>query len=166
VSADRPTLILALALAAASALALPACEKIDRNMRDSPAFGPQSPPIRTPPEGSVPTKGLIHEPTPAEAAGLKNPVAETEAEIAKGKELYGIFCVPCHGESGRGDGLVGKKYRPTPENIGPGGVAGGMPDGTIYAVITRGADAMPPFGGDIPPKDRWLIVTYVRRLGK
>ncbi|HEY3490089.1 MAG TPA: cytochrome c [Candidatus Deferrimicrobiaceae bacterium] len=163
-SADRPPLILALALALA--LLLPACEKIDRNMWESPAFGPQSPPVRTPPEGSVPTKGLVREPDMAEASAMKSPVAGSEAEVAKGKELYGIFCVPCHGESGRGDGLVGKKYRPAPENIGPGGVAGGMPDGTIYAVITRGTDAMPAFGVDIPPKDRWLVVTYVRRLGK
>ena len=163
-SAGRTFTMIALALLLG--LGAAACEKIDRNMWDSPAAGPQSAPIRLPPEGSVPTKGRVHEPTMADAAKLTNPVAGSGADLAKGKELFGIFCVPCHGASGKGDGPVGKKYRPMPANIGPTGHLPHLTDGMIYAVITNGVEGMPAFGTDIPPKDRWLIVAWVRRLGK
>ncbi|PWB67139.1 MAG: menaquinol oxidoreductase [Deltaproteobacteria bacterium] len=147
-----------------AALLLPACEKIDRNMWDNPAFKPQEEPVRLPPRDSIPTKGRERIPSMAEAASLKNPVSPTEGNLSKGKELFGIFCVPCHGDSGKGDGPVGKKYVPTPADLGPSGHGAHHPDGTLFVVISNGAGGMPSFRADLAPVERWQIVAYLRTL--
>ncbi len=144
------------------ALVLFACEKIDRNMWDNPAFGPQSPPVRTPPEGSVPTKGLSHRPAMQAAASLSNPVAGSALDVEGGKALFTVYCVPCHGVSGKGDGAVGRKFSPTPSNIGPGGITRSMSDGEIYTVVSNGEGLMPSFAADISPVERWRIVARLR----
>ncbi|MCL5965803.1 MAG: cytochrome c [Deltaproteobacteria bacterium] len=145
-------------------LALCGCEKIDRNMWDSPAFKPESDPVRLPPADSVPTKGIERIPSFAEAKALKNPVKRTEWNLLKGKELFGIFCVPCHGASGKGDGPIAKKYVPTPADIGPGGVTPHLADGELYVIISSGSGGMPAFRHDLLPTERWLIVDYLRAL--
>ena len=142
-----------------------ACEKIDRNMWESPAYRPQEAPVRHPPEDSVPTKGLERTPKPGtpEAAALKNPVKTTESSLLAGKEFYGIFCTPCHGESGKGDGPVAKKFVPTPVDISGTGF-GMAPEGLLFAVVTHGWNGMPPFRSDLTAKERWEIVAYLRTL--
>jgi mono/diheme cytochrome c family protein len=147
-----------------AALLFPACEKIDRNMWDNPAFKPQEEPVRLPPGDSIPTKGRERIPSMAEAASLQNPVAPTESNLAKGKELYGIFCVPCHGASGRGDGPVGKKYVPTPADLHAGSPVSRLPDGTLFVIVSNGAGGMPAFRADLAPIERWSIVAYLRTL--
>jgi mono/diheme cytochrome c family protein len=154
-------LLTALILAAAF---LAACERIDRNMWDSKAFKPQEEPVRLPPKDSVPTKGKERVPPPREAAKLVNPVQPTEGVLLKGKELYGIFCVPCHGASGAGDGPVGKKYVPTPADLRPGNHGSHHSDGELFAVISNGSGGMPAFRGDLAPTERWHIVAYLRTL--
>ena len=154
-------------LAAFLALALVAgCEKLDRNMYDNPAFRPQEEPVRLPPAGSVPTKGLEHTPKPGtpEAAALRNPEKSTEFSLLTGKELFGIYCIPCHGDSGKGDGPVAKKFVPTPEDISGTGFGGKVSEGDLFAIVTHGQDAMPPFRSDLTAKERWLVVAYLRTL--
>ena len=144
---------------------LAGCEKLDRNMYDNPAFRPQEEPVRLPPAGSVPTKGLEHTPKPGtpEAAALKNPEKVTEFSLLAGKELYGIYCAPCHGESGKGDGPVAKKFVPTPVDISGTGF-GMAPEGMLFAIVTHGWNGMPPFRGDLSPRERWLVIAYMRTL--
>jgi mono/diheme cytochrome c family protein len=156
-----PALLAALVLAAGT---LAACERIDRNMWDNPAFKPQEEPVRLPPKDSVPTKGKERIPSPAEAANLKNPVEPTEWNLSKGNELYGIFCVPCHGASGKGDGPVGKKYVPAPADLRPSAHGAHHSDGELFVVISSGAGGMPPFRADLAPGERWQIVRYLRTL--
>jgi mono/diheme cytochrome c family protein len=93
---------------------------------------------------------------------LKNPFPYSTQNVEKGKYLYSVYCVPCHGEKGDGNGEVGKLY---------GGVANynaanlkGMTDGHIYHVITMGKGRMWPHGSQILPEDRWKIVMYVNQL--
>lgn len=157
--------LLALFLAwAAAAAALTACERIDRNMWDNPAFEPQEEPVRLPPRDSIPTKGIERVPPLAEASRLANPVKPTEAELLRGKERYDIYCVPCHGESGKGDGLVGKKYVPTPADLRPGSRAAKRSDGELFVIVSNGLGGMPAFRADLPPGERWRIVAYLRTL--
>lgn len=160
----RPLGVLFAAIVAVTTL--PACEKIDRNMWDNPAFRPQEEPVRHPPEGSVPTKGLEHTPMPGtpEAAALKNPEKVTEFALLAGKELFGIYCTPCHGESGKGDGPVAKKFVPTPADISATGHGAHHSDGDLFAVVTHGKNGMPPFRADLTAKERWLVVAYLRTL--
>jgi mono/diheme cytochrome c family protein len=145
---------------------LSGCEKLDRNMYDNPAFRPQEEPVRLPPADSVPTKGLEHTPKPGtpEAAALKNPEKMTEFSLLTGKELYGIYCTPCHGESGKGDGPVAKKFVPTPADISATGHGSHHPEGELFAVVTHGKNAMLPFRSDLTAKERWLVVAYVKTL--
>ena len=140
------------------------CEKLDRNMYDNPAFRPQEEPVRLPPAGSVPTKGLEHTPKPGtpEAAALKNPERVTEFSLLTGKELFGIYCTPCHGSSGKGDGPVAKKFVPTPADISATGHGAHHPDGDLFAIVTHGKNGMPPFGSDLTAKERWLVVAYIK----
>ena len=148
------------------ALAAGSCEKIDRNMWDNPARGPQSAPAPPAPEGSVPTKGAYHRPTPAEAARMTNPLAPSKSDLARGKELFGVFCVPCHGDSGKGDGPVGKKLAERPSNIGPQGMLPSLSDGDIFGIITNGSGPMPSFAADLPIEERWRIVAWLRSTAK
>ena len=153
-----------LAMALSMAL-LTGCEKLDRNMFDNPAFRPQEEPVRLPPADSVPTKGLEHTPMPgtAEAAALKNPEKVTDFSLLTGKELFGIYCTPCHGASGKGDGPVAKKFVPTPADISGTGF-GMAPEGVLFAIVTHGLNGMPSFRSDLTAKERWLVVAYLRTL--
>lgn len=155
-----------LAAAAVAVTTLPACEKIDRNMWDNPAYRPQEEPVRLPPEGSVPTKGLEHAPEPGtpEAAAFRNPEKVTGVSLLAGKELYGIYCTPCHGESGKGDGPVAKKFVPTPADISAAGHGSHHPEGDLFAVVTHGRNGMPPFRSDLTARERWLVVAYLRTM--
>jgi len=153
-----------LAAAILAAAFLPACERIDRNMWDTPAAKPQREPVRLPPADSVPTKGREHIPSMAEAVKLENPVEPTERNRLKGKELYGIFCVPCHGASGKGDGLVGQKYVPVPVDLRPGSPISKLPDGVLFVFISNGAGGMPAFRADLDPAERWHVIAYLRTL--
>ncbi|MGE5247910.1 MAG: c-type cytochrome [Verrucomicrobiota bacterium] len=159
----RGRLLLAAALAAAL---LAGCEKLDRNMWDNPAFLPQEEPVRVAPADSVPTKGVEHVPLPGTqaAAALKNPQKITDFTLLSGKELFGIYCTPCHGASGKGDGPVAGKFVPTPVDISATGQASRFPDGELYAILTHGRNGMPPYRGDLTSRERWLIVAYVRTL--
>jgi mono/diheme cytochrome c family protein len=153
-----------LAIAVLAAALFPACEKIDRNMWDSPAVKAQEEPVRMPPKDSVPTKGRERIPTLAEAASLANPVEPTERAILKGKELYGIYCVPCHGATGQGDGPVGKKYVPAPVDLRSGSPYMQFSDGQLFVILSTGLGGMPAFRSDLDPVERWKIVTYLRTL--
>ena len=144
---------------------LAGCEKLDRNMYDNPAFRPQEEPVRLPPAGSVPTKGLDHTPLPGtpEAVALKNPEKATDFSLLKGKELFGIYCTPCHGASGKGDGPVAKKFVPTPVDISGTGF-GMAPEGMLFSILTHGMGGMPSFRSDLTAKERWLVVGYLKTL--
>lgn len=149
---------------AAAALFLPACEKMDRDMYDNPAFRAQEEPVRLPPADSIPTKGRTRIPPLTEASRLANPVEPTDWTLVEGKELFGIFCTPCHGETGAGDGPVGKKYVPTPSDIRPTGHGGHHSDGELFVILSKGIGGMPAFRADLSPEERWKIVLYVRTL--
>jgi len=159
----RVRLLLAAALAVTL---LAACEKLDRNMYDNPAFRPQEEPVRVAPPDSVPTKGLPHVPKPGTtaAAALANPEKINDFTLLTGKELFQIHCTPCHGAAGKGDGTVAKQFVPTPVDISATGHASHHPEGDLFAVLTHGKDGMPAFRFDLTARERWLIVAYVKAL--
>lgn len=160
----RPRLLALLLAWAAAAAAFTACERIDRNMWDNPAFKPQEEPVRLAPKDSIPTKGIEHIPPLAEASRLVNPVKPTERELLQGKELFRVFCVPCHGESGKGDGAVGKKYVPAPADLRAASPVMGLSDGQLFVIISTGLGGMPAFRADLSPGERWRIVAFLRTL--
>jgi mono/diheme cytochrome c family protein len=96
------------------------------------------------------------------AMKLPNPNPATPESIARGKSMFKIYCVPCHGDSGTGDGLVGAKLIVRPFDLTADRVQKEMPEGYIFAHVTFGGPLMPSYGNDMYPSERWDLVNYVR----
>lgn len=98
------------------------------------------------------------------------PMSVTEAMIKRGQQRYDIFCAPCHGLSGTGNGIVAVRadrlqegtWTP-PTNLHDVTVRE-RPVGHLYNTIMNGIRNMPSYGDQIPVADRWAIVAYVRAL--
>jgi hypothetical protein len=84
--------------------------------------------------------------------------------LERGRERFGIYCSPCHGRTGFGDGMVVQRGFPRPPSLHDERLRDKTPDGQIFDVIRSGFRKMPAFGSQIPPEDRWRIVAYVRVL--
>jgi hypothetical protein len=83
--------------------------------------------------------------------------------IKKGQVRYDIYCTPCHGKAGAGDGIViGYGYVPPPSFHEERIIE--MPDGELYSSIYNGVRSMPSYRHQIPVDDRWAIVAYIRAL--
>lgn len=91
------------------------------------------------------------------------PVPITMALLHRGQERFGIFCSPCHGLVGDGNGMVAQRGFRAPADLHTERLRE-VPPGYIYQVITNGYGAMPDHGDQIPVSDRWAIVAYVRAL--
>jgi len=118
------------------------------------------------PDGIVSTKGnpFYAKDRPG-AASLKNPFEPTLSSIARGKKFFTIYCAPCHGATGHGDGPVGKKYVP-PTDLTTEYVQS-KPDGDIFYTITNGGLAiMPSYRDSVPKMERWNIINYIKHALK
>lgn len=93
---------------------------------------------------------------------LKNPLEVNEALVGEGKVLYGRYCQHCHGETGQGDGTVGKVYKGVPA-YNKGRVKLDT-EGHIWHTITYGRNRMWSHASQISVEDRWKIVAYVQTL--
>jgi mono/diheme cytochrome c family protein len=99
-----------------------------------------------------------------------NPLPVTAARMRRGRERFEIYCAPCHGLAGYGDGLVARRADRLMEGtwVPPTSLHDATvlarPDGHLYNTITHGIRNMPPYGPQIPTEDRWAIVAYVRAL--
>jgi mono/diheme cytochrome c family protein len=91
------------------------------------------------------------------------PFAIDAAVMRRGRERYDIFCSPCHGLTGEGDGMVVQRgYRRPPSfHIDRLRQA---PPGHLYDVMANGFGAMPDYAAQIPVRDRWAIAAYMRAL--
>jgi mono/diheme cytochrome c family protein len=137
---------------------------------ENPVF-PDGKTMQAPPEGTVPRE-MIPYPYPAtpegrDAAGieLSNPFEPSPELLARGKELYQVFCQQCHGELGDGKGslFTSGKYVIPPSNLISEEYKQ-KPAGETYHVITRGWGVMGAHGAQIKPEDRWKIVSYVETI--
>lgn len=94
--------------------------------------------------------------------------------VARGKERFGIYCAPCHGLVGDGDGVVAQRAKLAENAGGARGFSGvasvhkpailESADGKLYATVANGVRTMPGYAAQIPVNDRWAIVAYVRAL--
>jgi mono/diheme cytochrome c family protein len=98
------------------------------------------------------------------------PLSVTAPLMKRGKERFDVFCAPCHGLAGNGDGLVAKRADRlqegtwTPPSSLHTDLVRSRPDGQLYNSIANGVRTMPAYGSQIPVADRWAIVAYVRAL--
>ncbi len=91
------------------------------------------------------------------------PLPLTLALLQRGQERYDIFCAPCHGLQGDGQGMVAVRGMKHPPSYHQDRLRL-EPNGYIYDVMTNGFGAMYGYSAQIPPRDRWAILAYVRAL--
>ena len=109
-----------------------------------------------------------------EGQALTNPLPDDAATQAKGQVLYNVYCTPCHGATGAGEGTVmdnteGKKRFPIPViNVlsGPNARVSRQTDGHVYLTIRNGSRSkiMPAYDAAMDDEEMWAIVRYVRTL--
>ena len=114
-------------------------------------------------------RGQLHEDTllytgkvnGADATMLPFPI--TEPVMTRGRERFDIYCSPCHGRTGLGDGMVVRRGYRRPPSFADDRLLQ-APVGHYFDVITNGFGAMPDYASQIAAEDRWAIVAYVRAL--
>lgn len=94
------------------------------------------------------------------------PVKVDRALLARGQERFNIYCTPCHGRLGDGNGMIahrGFSLRRPVASYHTDRLRK-MPVGYFYDVITNGYGAMYSYASRVEPQDRWAIVSYIRAL--
>jgi mono/diheme cytochrome c family protein len=128
-----------------------------------------------PPAGTIPV-GFVKFDYPNTKDGyelasteVKNPLEQTQQNLADGKILFEHFCSPCHGVTGQGDGLVVQHGFPPPPSYSKGqssrgGAMKDLTDGKIYHTVTYGVNAMGSYASQLAPEERWKVIMYVHHL--
>jgi mono/diheme cytochrome c family protein len=83
--------------------------------------------------------------------------------LARGRQRYEIYCLPCHSPVGDGDGPVVRRGFPHPPSYHAPRLRD-APDRHFFDVITNGYGIMHPYADRVAPPDRWAIVAYIRAL--
>lgn len=154
-------MIRALALVALL-LPLAAC---DLSMRKQARYDPQA-------SARLWSDGLASRPAPDGAvtvddaalqSAARQPTTVDRALLERGRDRFAIFCQPCHGANGAGDGPVVQRGFPRPPAYDDARLRA-LSGQQIYDVISHGYGVMYPYADRIAPADRWAVVAYVRAL--
>jgi len=147
------------------------------NMDDQPKyeameesqFFPDKSAVRMPVEGTV-ARGQLNENSAYYQGKNDNgqlirniPVQLTLPLLERGQKRYNIYCAPCHGLTGAGQGIVIKKGFLPPPSFHIDRLRD-IEDGHIFEVISKGIRNMPSYSYQIPVADRWAIIAYFRAL--
>ena len=131
--------------------------------------------MRPPVAGAVPRGADLGEPAVRSGRVGENwveaiPVEINRGAIERGRQRYDIYCSPCHGLAGFGDGMVAKRADEllegtwTPPTSFHTDLIRERPAGHLFNTITNGIRNMPAYGPQISVEDRWAIIAYVRAL--
>ncbi|WP_437729693.1 c-type cytochrome [Sorangium sp. So ce1335] len=127
--------------------------------------------MRRPPEGTVPNDRVTGDPglTRGVAGGAyvdRIPIPVTLELVRYGQGRYEIFCGACHGVAGDGESEVARNMtQRRPPSLVDARVQA-FPPGRIYQVIVEGYGLMRSYEPQIPLRERWAIVAYVKALGR
>ncbi len=91
------------------------------------------------------------------------PVTVDKNLVQLGADRYNIFCIPCHGPNGQGDGKAVSFGFPKPPDL-LGNNAKSLSNGDIFQVITNGKGKMFSYGYRVKPDERWAIISYIRAM--
>jgi len=91
------------------------------------------------------------------------PITVDRDTIARGQQVYTIYCVPCHGAAGDGKGIVSGYFKPPPANL-ISDTLRLQPVGHFFDVITNGKGIMFSYSSRVAPLDRWAVIAYIRAL--
>jgi mono/diheme cytochrome c family protein len=87
----------------------------------------------------------------------------TREALQRGRERFGIYCAPCHGAAGDGNGYITRRGFPHPLTYHSDRLRAAS-DAYFFDVITHGYGVMYPYASRVSPEDRWAIVAYIRAL--
>jgi mono/diheme cytochrome c family protein len=127
--------------------------------------------MRNPVEGTIPIgyQPYLYEKNDTDrvSAGkeLVNPFEASPEHLGRGKAVYDVYCISCHGDKGDGKGFLftSKKYPFPPANLLTDKIRNN-PEGEIYHVITVGFGVMPQHGSQVRPDDRWKVAMYIKNV--
>jgi mono/diheme cytochrome c family protein len=91
------------------------------------------------------------------------PFTMTRADLDRGQERFNIYCSPCHGRTGEGNGMVVQRGFRKAADYHVDRLRQ-VPVGYLFDVITNGFGVMPDYKTQIPVDDRWRIIAYLRAL--
>jgi mono/diheme cytochrome c family protein len=161
-------------VAALATVALAGCRQ---DMHDQPRFKPLAQSdfysdlrsARPPVEGTV-ARGQLHDDTYFYTGKIGNnpgdfmPFPVTEDVLARGRERFNIYCAPCHSRLGDGNGVIPSRGFPRKPPSYHSERLRKVPLGYFFDVMSNGFGIMPDYASQIPPRDRWCIVAYIRAL--
>jgi mono/diheme cytochrome c family protein len=148
---------LALVGVAGAAIALSACDNLANQPKLNPyelPYGAQANWPATPPPNVVARDDALHAPAAP-------PV--TMALLERGRERFDVYCAPCHGRDGSGNGMIVQRGFPHPPSYYNDRLRN-APSQHFYDVITHGYGVMFPYADRVEPADRWAIAAYIRAL--
>ena len=129
-------------------------------MEVQPSFDAQEEPLPVPAR-SIPVDGPAFIPN---MGAPENPVPADDVSISRGKTLYELNCVMCHGATGEGMGSVSALLANKPANLTLD-VTQSKSDGSLFLTLTNGVtDRMPSMIENLTVRDRWDVVNYIRTL--
>ncbi len=147
-------------LLAAAAL-LSGCKRLDMYTQgyfktwDRNTFFANGTSMRHPVEGTV-ARQAVNPDVPA-------PAKIDAALLGRGQERFDIFCTPCHGRAGNGQGMIVQRGFPQAPSFVEGKLR--TADAKVfYDAITNGYGAMYSFATRVSPADRWAVISYIRAL--
>jgi mono/diheme cytochrome c family protein len=154
----RPVHLLAFALMLAAA----GCKQ---DMADMPRYDPlaKSDQFANGASARQPVAGTVARDDDLSPVPDNMPYPVTKKLLKRGQERFNIFCSPCHGRTGDGDGTVVQRGFPAPPTYHQDALRKAS-DRHFYDVITNGYGAMYSYAARVPPADRWAIVAYIRTL--
>lgn len=160
-------------LIAACGLALAGCneELLRQDMANQPKYRPQTPSDFFPDgrsnrpliENTVARGSLVNDDLVVPKDSNAFPLPVTQALLERGEARYKIYCSPCHGLQGDGNGMIVERGMKRPPSYHIDRLRQ-SPNGYYYDVITNGFGSMYSYNAQILPKDRWAIIAYVRAL--
>ncbi len=107
--------------------------------------------------------GVVAQGDLARTEQAANPPKVDAQLLARGRQRYDIYCSPCHGLSGDGDGMIVRRGFPAPPSYHSPRLRA-APAQHFFDVISNGYGVMYSYGARVEPRDRWAIVAYVRTL--
>lgn len=144
------------------------------------SFFPDGRAMRIPPSGTVSRERLADSALvpaatpPAPRAPLTDstplppgdpmPLQPSDEILALGQSRFGIYCAVCHGVLGDGNSVVATNMVECPPPSLLSANVRALPAATLFQVITDGFGRMPPYAAELPARQRWAVIAYVRQL--
>jgi len=156
---------------ASLAMSLAACNPIRQDMANQPKNRPLSPSAFFPDgrserplvENTVARGSIANDELVVSKESNAFPIQLSADLLERGRQRYGIFCAPCHGLQGDGNGMAATRGMKHPPSYHDDRLRN-SPNGYYFDAITNGFGGMLGYSAQIPPADRWAIVAYIRAL--